>query len=410
MRLAPRWVSVLLVGTGLTTSCHRESAPAAGALNASVPAVTVATPIPRRIAEYDVYTGRLAAPQTVEVRPRVSGHLDRVHFTEGSLVKAGDLLFSIDPRPYQAVADRAAAELSRARHHAELAAAEADRATSLFKTRAISTDDRDQRVQSAAEAADAVRAAEAALAAAKLDLEFTEIRAPIAGRTSIARVTAGNLVSGGGASSTLLTTVVSLDPVYCYLEVDERSALRYRALQAQGRRQSDQAGSITAWMGLADEEGFPRQGRLDFADNQLTPETGSLRIRAVFPNPDGAAPPGFFARVRIPGTGDYDALLIRDAAIGNDQGHPFVLVVDDSSVAAHRPVELGPLIDGLRAVRSGLRPQDKVIITGLMNVRPGTRVQPTVETMVPPATNASPAVAAGTAGPKPGTNSAAGHP
>ena len=389
MSVVPNWFLLLTAGTGIITGCHRESAPTP-ATTPPTPSVTVARPVPRRVSEFDVYSGRLAAPQTIEVRPRVSGYLNQVHFTEGAVVKAGDLLFTIDPRPYKAIADRVEAELSRARHHAELTAAEADRATSLFRTHAISTDDRDQRVQSSAEAVDTVHAAEAALVAARLDLEFTEIRSPINGRTSIARVTAGNLVSGGAGNATLLTTVVSLDPVYCYIDVDERSALRYRAMQAQGRRQSNQGGSIPAWMGLADEEGFPRAGHLDFGDNQLNPETGSLRIRAVFSNPEGNASPGFFAKVRIPGAGDYEALLIRDAALGNDQGHPFVLVVDADGTAAHHPVVLGPQIDGLRAVRSGIKPDDRVIVMGLMNVRPGMKVQATESPMTPSPTNTPP--------------------
>lgn len=378
-----RWLGSLGVAGLLVAlpGCHNE-APNRPATSAEI-RVTVAHPIPKTLSEWDEYTGRLAAPETVEVRSRVAGYLQQVHFREGSEVERGTLLFTIDPRPYRAQLERVEAELERARHRAELAKSESERAKSLFQTRAISADDFDQRTQSAAETAAAVRSAEATVAAARLDVEFTEIRAPIRGRIGHALATAGNLVSAGTTGATLLTTVVSVDPMYCYLEVDERSALRYRQLQRKGARDSEQDGRLPAQIELADETGFPRHGFLDFVDNQLNPNTGTLRVRAVLSNADRAAAPGFFARVRIPAGVDYPGFLIRDVAIGNDQGRPFVWIVDTNGMVSPRPLTLGPITDGLRAVRAGLTASDQVVINGLNLVRPGLKVRPELAEMKP---------------------------
>jgi RND family efflux transporter MFP subunit len=238
---------------------------------------------------------------------------------------------------------------------------------------------------------DSVRGAEAALQAAKLDLEFTEIRSPIAGRISNARVTAGNLVSGGDSGGTLLTTVVSIDPIHCYVDLDERSALRYRTLDPA--RTNGTTGNVAAWMALTDESGFPRQGRVDFVDNQLNATTGTLRLRAIFSNSDGRAAPGYFARVRLPGSGVYEGLMIRDSAVGSDQGRPFVLVAQPDNTAGFRPVVLGPLLEGLRVVRSGLAPTDQVVLTGLMNARPGSLLRTQLVPMIPVTTNSAPTAA-----------------
>lgn len=355
-----------------------------------VPAVSVASPVARRVNEWDEFTGRLASPETVEIRARVSGYIETVHFKEGSDVRHGDLLFTIDQRPYRSLVERAKAELGAARARAELAQGEARRAEGLAKAKAISTDTFETRLKSATEAQEAIRSAEAALSMASLDLEFTEVRSPIDGRISNARVTAGNLVIGGNsANTTLLTTVVSLDPIYCYLDADEASVLRYRQMIREGRRTSPLTGPIPAEMALGNEQGFPHQGKIDFVDNQLNPATGTIRARGVFPNPDRLMAPGFFARVRIPGNAEYDALLIRDSAIGSDQGRSFVLTVDDKNTATYRAVKPGPMIDGLRVIREGLNASDRVIVSGLMNSRPGVVVQPQV---VPMSTN-SPASA-----------------
>ena len=235
---------------------------------------------------------------------------------------------------------------------------------------------------SAMQAEESVHSAEAALKSAELDLEFTEVRTPISGRISNARVTEGNLVTGGStANTTLLTTVVSLDPLYCYFDADEASALRYRQMHREGKRTSAIFGPIPAEMALGNEQGFPRKGSVDFVDNQINPATGTIRARAVFPNHDQLMAPGFFARVRIPGAGEYDAVLVRDSAIGSDQGRMFVLTVDDKNVAVYRSIKTGPIVDGLRVVREGLKPTDRVIVSGLMTARPGLQVQPQLVSM-----------------------------
>lgn len=354
--------------------CNKPSAKPAAP---TVPLVSVANPIPRQINEWDEFTGRLVSPETVEVRARVSGFIDKVHFKEGGDVTQHELLFTIDQRPYQAVVDRLKAELGAARARVELARAEARRAEGLAKTKAISTDMYETRVTTAVQAEEAVRSAEAGLKAAELDLEFTQVRAPIAGRISNARVTAGNLVTGGsGANSSLLTTIVSLDPIFCYFDADEASALRYRQLHREGRRVSALFESVPAEMALGNEVGFPHKGTIDFVDNQVNPATGTIRARALFPNPDKLMAPGFFARVRIPGVGEYAAVLVRDSAISSDQGRSFVLTVDNENTTVYRPIQTGPIVDGLRVVRAGIKETDRVIVSGLMSARPGLRVQP----------------------------------
>jgi len=368
--------------------CGRQGPKSAAPI---IPIVSVAQPIPRNVTEWDEFTGRLSSPETVEVRARVSGYIETVHFKEGSQVGRDELLFTIDQRPYQAVVNRANAELGAARARSELAAGEAKRAEGLVANKAISTDTFETRVKTSTEAAQAVLAAEAALQAAQLDLEFTKVRAPIAGRISNARVTAGNLVTGGSsANAALLTTIVSLDPIFCYFDADEASVLRYRQLHREGKRVSAMFETIPAQMALGNEQGFPHEGKIDFVDNQLNPATGTIRARGVFPNADQLMAPGFFARVRIPGSGEYAAMLIRDSAIGSDQGRAFVLTVDDKNMATYRAVKLGPIVDGLRVIRDGLKESDRVIVSGLMNSRPGVHVQPQLVPMsneVPAATN-----------------------
>lgn len=363
------------------TSCKQDKPAAAPA---TAPIVTVALPVQKRIMEWDEFVGRLASPKTVELRARVSGYLDKVHFKEGTDVKENDLLFTIDPRPYQAIVDRAQAELERARTHAELAASEAKRAEGLVASRAISAEDFEQKVKTKVEAQATVRGAEAALATAKLELEFTQVRAPIAGRISDARVREGNLIIGGNTdSATSLTTIVAVDPIYCYIDVDERSALKYRQLYREGKRESALFGEVDTEMGLANEDGFPHKGKMDFVDNEISPTTGTIRTRAVFPNKDHLMSPGFFARVRVPGSGEYDAVLIRDSAIGSDQGRPYVFVVDKDNVTHFRSIVTGPLEDELRVVKEGLKPGEKIVVNGLMAVRNGAKVTPEEEPMKP---------------------------
>jgi len=369
-----RAVGLILIPVATLVGCGKQAAKN----NAPIaPMVSVAQPIKRTVNEWDEFTGRLASPETVEVRARVSGYIAKVHFKEGGEVKQGDLLFTIDQRPYQAVVDRAKGELAAARARAELASGEAKRAEGLVANKAISTDTFETRAKSATEANAAVQSAEAALTTAALDLEFTEVRAPITGRISNARITAGNLVTGGNtAGASLLTTIVSLDPIYCYIDADEASVLKYRQMYREGKRKIALLEPIDAEMALGNETGFPHKGKIDFVDNQLNAASGTIRARCTFPNTDKLMSPGFFARVRIPGPGEYQAVLIRDSALGSDQGRPYVLVVDDKNVVNYRAVTTGPMLDGLRIIRDGLKETDRVIVAGLMSARLGLTVQP----------------------------------
>ncbi len=362
LRIAPLLLGALVTGCG-------KHAPQ----TAPTPTVSVVQPIAREVIEWDEYIGRFESPENVEVRARVSGYLDKVHFKEGKEVKKGDVLFTIDPRPYQAEYDRAEADRQRAESQADLAKNDADRATRLIATKAISEEDFDTKNKTYYSALAAVKSAKAALESAKLNLEFTEIHAAIAGRISRALVTEGNLVSGGvsGAGATLLTTIVSLDPLYLYGDADERAILKYIRLSKEGTRDSARNKNIPAEAALADETGFPHKGFMDFVDNRVDPNTGTLRARGVFPNTDHSLSPGFFARIRIPGSGKYQALLLPDRALGSDQAQKFVYVVNAEKKVEFRPIKIGPMIDGLRVVKEGLKPGEQVIVEGLLRVRPG---------------------------------------
>jgi membrane fusion protein, multidrug efflux system len=366
---ANRIIGLIPVLTVLLVGCKKPSAPAPP----PPPTVSVIQPVAKDIVEWDEYIGRLEAPETVEIRARVSGYLDKVHFKEGKEVKKGDLLFTIDPRPYQAEYDRAEAEHQRAESQADLAKSDAERAKRLIATKAISEEDFDTKFRTYTSALAALKAAHAAVDSSKLNLEFTEVRSPIDGRASRAVVTAGNLVSGGvsGAGATLLTTVVSQDPLYCYVDVDERSILKYIQLRKEGKRESALDKPIPVEMQLADEHDFPHRGQTDFVDNKIDPNTGTLRCRGVFPNPERVLGPGFYARMRIPGSGKYPALLIPDRALGSDQSQKFVYVVNAEKKVEFRPVTLGPMVDGLRVVKSGLKAGEQIIAEGLLRVRPG---------------------------------------
>ena len=342
------------------------------------PTVSVIQPVARDVVEWDEYIGRLESPETVEVRARVNGYLDKVHFKEGQKVKQGDLLFTIDPRPYQAEFHHAEAEYERMVSQTELAKNDFERAQRLIVTKAISEEDYDTKSKTYTAAQAAMRSAKAAMDLAKLNLEFTEVRSRIDGRTSRALVTEGNLISSGisGSGATLLTTVVSQDPLYCYVDVDERSILKYLQLRREGRRESALDKPIPVEMALADETGYPHKGFTDFVDNKIDPTTGTLHARGVFPNPERerALGPGFFVRMRIPGSGKYPALLIPDRALGSDQSLKFVYVVNAEKKVEFRPVKIGPMIDGLRVVKEGLKPGELVIVEGLLRVRPGVVV------------------------------------
>jgi multidrug efflux system membrane fusion protein len=343
--------------------------------------VTVSQPVVREVVELDAYTGRLEAVEAVEVRARVSGYLQAVHFADGAIVQKGALLFVIDPRPYQAELNGAKAQLAQAIAQFERTQKDFARAQHLVKSRAISQEEVDTRAADMRQAAEAVQAARAAVEAARLNVEFTQVKAPISGRISREFVTVGNLINGGTAESTLLTRIVSLDPIYGYFQVDERSFLKYSRLWRNGMRPGAREANIPVELGLADEAGFPHQGHLDFIDNRLDPNTGTMTARAVFRNPDLALIAGLFARLRLPGSSQYQALLIPDAAIGNDQTQRFAFVVNDQNTVEYRKIEPGPLIDGLRVIRSGLNPEDWVIVNGVQRVRSGAKVDPQPQAM-----------------------------
>jgi RND family efflux transporter MFP subunit len=343
-------------------------------------AVTVATVPERDITEWDEFTGRLEAVDAVEIRPRVSGYIRRVGFNEGNGVRKGQLLFEIDPRPYQAELARAEADLERAQSGASLAAKEVERAGKLVNMQAISREEFDSRTSAEAQGDASVRAAEAAVTTARLNLEWTQVRSPITGRVSRAEVTPGNLVQAG-PDATPLTTVVSIDPIYAYFEGDEQTYLKYAALARNGSRPNSRDNRSPVYLGLANEDGFPHKGYVDFVDNQLNPEAGTIRLRAVFSNKDHLFTPGLFARIRLVGSGKYPATLVLDRAVGTDQDKKFVLVLKPDSTVDYRSVQLGRLVDGFRVVSSGLKPGEQIVINGLQRVRPGMKVTPTTAPM-----------------------------
>jgi len=367
-------LALLALAAGCTQTSAQPAPPAP-------PQVTVASVVERDVTEWDEFTGRLQAVDSVEVRPRVSGLVAAVRFQEGAIVQRGDLLFEIDPRPFQAEVDRLRAELARARATSQRAASELQTAERLRAENAIAKEEHDRRAAFAQESLAQVEAFEAALRAAELNLEFTRVTSPITGRVGRAIVTEGNLVSSGPGEATLLTTVVSLDPVYAYFDADERIFLKYTAGPEGPALHSgaNGSGARTIRMALANEDGFPRVGRLDFLDNQLDPSTGTIRGRAVFRNTDGQLTPGLFVRLRLAGPASYRGLLIPDRAVGTDLDKKFVYVVGPDNEIQYRTVTLGPIVDGLRVVRSGLEAGESVVVNGLQRVRPGVQVTPVVE-------------------------------
>ncbi|MDF1812402.1 MAG: efflux RND transporter periplasmic adaptor subunit [Verrucomicrobiales bacterium] len=350
------------------------------------PEVTVGRAIARDLTEWDEYVGRLVAIDDVELRARVSGYLEKTHFKDGQMVEVGDLLFTIDPRPYQAQVDRAVAQRAQAQASLALAETNLTRAESLLKTNAISSEEVDIRRSSKLAATAEVQAAEAELAAVSLDLEFTQITAPVAGRISRDLVTPGNLVSGGSGGATLLTTIRSVDPIHCYFEADESAYLKYLRLDLEGKRSSSREGTANpVELALADEKGFPHKGVMDFVENALDRNTATIQGRAIFANPDRTLTPGLFTRVRLQGSVLKGAVQIPDRAISRDQSRNFVWVLDENNTAIRHNIEPGPLIDGLRVVHSGISAGDRVVINGLQRIRPGTTVIPTEEGISPTA-------------------------
>ncbi len=352
-------------------------------------AVSVAPVLQRDVSEWDEFSGRLEAVDQVEIRPRVSGYIKRVTFTEGREVKKGEVLFEIDAREYQADLERAQAQLEQARTAADLAQREVDRARKLVNVQAISREEFDSRTSAQANGAAAVKAVEAAVATARLNLGWTGVRSPINGRVSRAEVTEGNLVQSGPPDATLLTTVVSLDSMYLYFDSDEQTYLRYSGRAAAAGNRGWRDARFPVYLGLANETGFPHEGHLDFVDNRIDPASGTIRTRAIFSNRDRRFTPGLFARVKLVGSQRTPALLVRDAAIGTDQDRKFVLVLGPGDSLAYRPVEIGRLNEGLRIVRSGIKAGDRVVVNGLMRVRPGMKVTPTVVAMVPDSAEAT---------------------
>jgi multidrug efflux system membrane fusion protein len=373
VHLLPTALAVIVLAAGCVQTSAQPGPP-------PPPQVTVAGVIERDVTEWDEFTGRLQAVDSVEVRPRVSGLISAVRFQEGSIVRRGDRLFEIDPRPFQAEVDRLRAELTRAKATSQRAASELQTAEKLRTENAIAKEEHDRRAAFAQESTAQVAAVEAALRAAELNLEFTQVTSPIDGRVGRAIVTEGNLVSSGPGEATLLTTVVSRDPVYAYFDADEQIFLRYMAGSSgpQGLR-NGRHGSQLIRMALASDDGFPRTGHLDFLDNQLDGATGTIRGRAVFRNTDGQLTPGLFVRLRLAGKASYRGLLIQDRAVGTDLSKKFVYVVGPKNEIEYRTVTLGPIVDGLRVVRSGLEAGESVVVNGLQRVRPGVQVTPVVE-------------------------------
>jgi RND family efflux transporter MFP subunit len=372
-RLAPALMSaallILLAGCGRTNIQQRPPAPT----------VTVAPVEQKEVVEQQEFTGRIEPVESVEVRPRVSGYIQEVKFKSGQLVRKGDVLFIIDPRWHQATFDQRQAEFEEAKVRLENARREAERTTQLLANHAISVEESDARQSRHQEAKGALLAAQAALDSARLDLEYTQVRAPIDGRVSHELLTVGNYVNGVAGGATILTTIVSVDPVYAYADIDENSLLKFNTLASAKKLEADTDGRIPVELQLADEKDFAHRGYIESFDNRLNSDTGSILLRAVFPNPDGRIVPGLFARIRVPLSERHPALLVDERAIGTDQAQKFVLALTATNTVAYRQVQLGASIDGRRVVQAGLAPQEEIVVNGLSRVRPGMTVVPQQE-------------------------------
>lgn len=404
--------AVLVVGlaslaAGFSAGCDRTDA----AAPFPPAAVTVSHPLRREVIEWDEYTGHLEAPETANVQARVSGFVEQAAFQEGAIVHKGDVLFVIDDRPFKADLDSKVADVAKAKSQADLALVHLRRFEQVHNTKAISEEDYDTAKASYAQAESVLAGAKAAAEVARLNLEWTHVLAPISGRISRKEVTAGNLVNGGVGQATLLTTIVSIDPIYCYADVDEHSILKYQELARQKKRVSARDARIPVFLQLENETNFPHEGVVDFVDNRIDPGTGTLRARGVFSNPDRLLTPGSFGRVRVAGSGRYEATLIPDSAVGTDQDLRFVLLAKADDTVELRPVKLGALFGRLRAVE-GIGVEDRVIINGIQRARPGVRVT-VQEAQIPdsaysltapgsPTTRQLPAVSPATTGPAEG--------
>jgi RND family efflux transporter MFP subunit len=361
---------IVVLVTLWLTGCHNQQ-PATHGLPPTE--VTVSKPEQKEVVNWNEFTGRTAAVKLVNVTPRVSGYIVDIPFKEGDIVHKGDLLFQIDPRPYQHACEQALGQLQQAQANKQLQDVTFARQQRLRETGVIAKEDYDTALSNKGQAAAQVISAQAALNSAQLNLEFTHVTSPIDGRVSRQLVNIGNLVQ---ADSTQLTTIVSIDPIYAYFSMDELAALRYQRLIREGKLASSQDGKVAVYLQLQDETEFPHEGTIDFSDNSFDSSTGTLLVRGSFPNTDGFLTPGNFVRVRVAASPKYNALLVADRAIGSDQDQSFVYVVDSKNIARLRHITTGQLADGLRVVKSGLQPDDVVIINGIIKVRPDSPVKP----------------------------------
>jgi RND family efflux transporter MFP subunit len=378
--LRQRLAAALILIAPLLAACG-QGQPQGGGAGAGAPpppTVTVGKPIERTVTDHDEYVGRFIAIDSVEVRARVSGYLDKIHFRDGQMVKQGDLLFTVDKRPFQNTLAQAQGTLAQAKANLAFTEADLERAKQLVRDRTITEQVFDQRTQAFRSASASVAANEAAVRQASLDLEFTELRAPVAGRIGDRRVSPGNLVTGGTTgTTTMLAMIVSLDPIRFEFTMDEASYLRYERMSQTSKEVTGREGGVGVALKLLDEKNFEHQGNMDFVDNVIDRSSGTIRGRAVFKNPDGVLTPGMFGRVRVPGSPSYTALLVPDAAIGSEQIRKFVMVVGSDNTAVQKFVTLGGLADDkLRIIKDGLKADDRIVVNGLMRMRPGQKVTP----------------------------------
>jgi RND family efflux transporter MFP subunit len=374
-------IAFALAGCGQGQQQQRAAAP---------PTVTVANPVQRTIVDQDEYVGRFVAVDSVEVRARLSGYLQAIHFTDGQTVKKGDRLFTIDRRPFEIALEQMRANLAQARANLAFTQADLARGQELVRNKTMTEQTYDQRTQAKTVAEASVAAQEAMVHSAELDLdEYSEPRAPIDGRIGDRRVSVGNLVSGGtGGNTTLLATIVSVDPIRFEFTFDEASYLRYQRFTKTNLGGLDSGVPVS--LKLIDEDDFKHQGKMDFVDNAIDRSSGTIRGRAVFSNPDGVLTPGMFGRIRVPGSQPYAAILVPDEAVGTEQARKYVFVVDDGSVVRQKYITLGQLDGGMRVVREGLSASDRVIVNGLMRARPGLKVNVQEQGAPPPSPQKNP--------------------
>jgi RND family efflux transporter MFP subunit len=381
-----RWLHYLIVAAGLAAVTggtalllgHPTNRAVAQAAPPAPPPVTVSQPLQKEVTEWDEYTGQFAAVDYVEIRARVPGYLTEIHFTDGQIVNKGDLLFVIDPRPYEIELQQAQAQLETAEATLDLANRQLARAATLREKDFVAQSTYDERTQTMKSATAAVETGKAAVRQAQLDIEFSHVTAPIGGRISRHEVSIGNLVSGGasGATPTLLTTIVSLDPIYAYFDMSEAQYLSYERAVASGKLKSTRGSGVAVFARLTDETQWPYEGAMNFVDNQVNRGAGTIRGRGVFPNANFFLTPGQFTRLRIPGSEPYQALLVPDGAVVTDQSSKLLMTVAEDGTIVPKPVRVGPTIDGLRVIRSGIDAKDRVVIDGLVRARPGAKVTP----------------------------------